>query len=64
MELLDLPEEDLSHIRTLPHVYQADYKDHTLTVLCDGGRHNLMRLLGYLQEKTAQSVMSTRSFRR
>ena len=51
VELLDLPEEDLSHIRTLPHVYQADYKDHTLTVLCDGGRHNLMRLLGYLQEK-------------
>ena len=51
MELMDLPEEDLSHIRTLPHVYQADYKDHTLTVLCDGGKHNLVRILDYLQEK-------------
>lgn len=51
MELMDLPEEDLAHIRTLPHVYQADYKDHTLTVLCDGGKHNLVRILDYLQEK-------------
>lgn len=51
VELLDLPQEDLSHIRTLPHVYQTDYKDHILTVLCDGGKHNLVRLLGYLQEK-------------
>ncbi len=51
MELVDLPEEDLAHIRTLPHVYQADYKDHTLTVLCDGGKHNLVRILDYLQEK-------------
>lgn len=51
LELMDLPVEDLTHIRTLPHVYQADYEDHTLTVLCDGGKHNLVRLLGYLQEK-------------
>ena len=51
LELMDLPAEDLAHIRTLPHVYQADYEDHTLTVLCDGGKHNLVRLLGYLQEK-------------
>lgn len=51
LELMDLPVEDLAHIRTLPHVYQADYEDHTLTVLCDGGKHNLVRLLGYLQEK-------------
>lgn len=51
LELVDLPVEDLAHIRTLPHVYQADYEDHTLTVLCDGGKHNLVRLLGYLQEK-------------
>ena len=51
LELMDLPAEDLAHIRTLPHVYQADYEDHTLTELCDGGKHNLVRLLGYLQEK-------------
>ena len=51
MELVDLPKEDLAHIHTLPHVYQADYKDHTLTVLCDGGKHNLVRILDYLQEK-------------
>ena len=51
MELVDLPKEDLAHIHTLPHVYQADYKDHTLTVLCDGGKHNLVRILDYLQGK-------------
>ena len=51
IELPFLSVEDLAQIRALPHVYQADYKDHTLTLLCDGGKHNLIRALNYLQEK-------------
>ena len=51
IELPFLSVEDLAQIRALPHVYQADYKDHTLTILCDGGKHNLIRALNYLQEK-------------
>ena len=51
IELPVLADEDLAQICRLPHVYQADYKDHTLTILCDGGKHNLVRALNYLQEK-------------
>ena len=51
IELPVLADEDLAQISRLPHVYQANYKDHTLTILCDGGKHNLVRALNYLQEK-------------
>lgn len=51
IELPELKTEDLDMIRTLPHVYHADYKDHILTILCDGGKHNLVRALNYLQEQ-------------
>jgi ABC-2 type transport system ATP-binding protein len=51
IDILELPEEDLAAIRALPHVYQADFADHKLTVLCSGGKHNLVRVLNYLQEK-------------
>ena len=48
IELPVLADEDLAQISRLPHV---DYKDHPLTILCDGGKHNLVRALNYLQEK-------------
>ena len=51
---IDMPEpsaEDLNAIRTLPHIYEVSYKEHLLTALCNGGSHNLIRVLGYLQEK-------------
>lgn len=51
IDVLDLPETDLTAIRQLPHVYQADFADHRLTVLCNGGKHNLVRVLNYLQER-------------
>ena len=51
IELVDLPESDLAAIRELPHVYQADFTDHKLVVLCNGGKHNLVRVLNYLQER-------------
>ena len=51
IELVDLPETDLSVIRQLPHIYQADFTDHKLVILCNGGKHNLVRVLNYLQER-------------
>lgn len=51
IDLLELPENNLEEIQHLPHVYQADYTDHKLTVLCSGGKHNLIRVLNYLQDK-------------
>ncbi|MGN0414988.1 MAG: ATP-binding cassette domain-containing protein [Agathobacter sp.] len=51
IELVDLPETDLAAIRQLPHIYQADFTDHKLVVLCNGGKHNLVRVLNYLQER-------------
>lgn len=50
IDILDLGEKHLSAIRELPHIYQADYDGRRLTLLCDGGRHNLIRVLDYLKE--------------
>ncbi len=51
IDLVDLPSDDLEAIRHLPHVYQADFSDHKLMVYCSGGKHNLVRVINYLQEK-------------
>lgn len=51
IEILDLPQEDLEAVRNLSHVYEADYTDHRLTVLCSGGKHNLLHVLDYLQSR-------------
>jgi ABC-2 type transport system ATP-binding protein len=51
IDVLELTAADLEGIRQLPHVYQADYDEHQLTVLCNGGKHNLIRVLGFLQER-------------
>lgn len=51
IEILDLPQEDLEAIRNISHVYEADYTDHRLTVLCSGGKHNLLHVLDYLQSR-------------
>ena len=46
------PEEDvMEKIRTLPHVYEVSYNDGRLYIYCSGGKHNLIRILGVLQEK-------------
>lgn len=50
IEILDLPKEAKAEIRTLKHVYKVSYEDHRLEVLCSGGKHNLPRVLEYLQE--------------
>ncbi|MDO4322408.1 MAG: ABC transporter ATP-binding protein [Lachnospiraceae bacterium] len=51
IEAVLLEEAQLEAIRSLPHVFQADYsKACTLTVKCTSAKHNLIRILNYLQE--------------
>lgn len=51
IEMVDIPEEYLADIRNLKHVYEVRFENHKLHVLCSGGKHNLLRILDYLQEK-------------
>lgn len=51
IDILDLTPEHLSEIRQLKHVYDVTFHDHCLQVLCNGGKHNLIRVLDYLQSQ-------------
>lgn len=51
IDILDFPEKELSAIRNLKNVYDVSYENHKLTVLCSGGKHNLIHILDYLQAK-------------
>lgn len=51
IEAAELSEAVIEEMRELPHVYEVTYEDGKLTIRCSGGKHNLMRMLGVLQEK-------------
>lgn len=51
IDILDLLPEHMDAIRRLPHVYEASFENHCLKVLCNGGKHNLPRVLEYLQSQ-------------
>lgn len=46
-----LTDSQLADIRNLPHVFQVDYKDSRLVVRCEKAKHNLVRVLEYLQKQ-------------
>lgn len=50
IEMFNVPDEVLSAISNLPHVYSAEFNEGLLTVKCSGGSHNLIRILSVLQE--------------
>ena len=50
IEILGLTEDILGRLSGLPHVYNTEYDGERLTVYCSGGKHNLIRILGVLQE--------------
>lgn len=50
VEILDLPKEHIEAVKTLKHVYSVDYEDTILTVCCRRGSHNLVTVLGYLNQ--------------
>ena len=49
IDILDIDQADIEALHKLPHVYEVSFEDHKLTILCDGGQHNLIRVLDYLQ---------------
>lgn len=51
IDILDISSSDIAEIKKLPHVYEVEFADHQLTILCDGGKHNLIRVLDFLQQK-------------
>ena len=50
IEAIILSNEQLGRLRTLPHVFDLQYKDEILTLRCTGAQHNLIHVLNYLQE--------------
>ena len=54
IESVVLNEGQLGQLRSLLHVFQLDYsEDCTLTIKCTSAKHNLVRILGYLQQQEA-----------
>ncbi len=51
IDILDLTPEQLARIRQLKHVYDASFQNHCLQILCNGGKHNLLHVLDYLQQE-------------
>ncbi|SHK59638.1 ABC transporter ATP-binding protein [Hespellia stercorisuis] len=46
-----LEAENLAAIGELPHVFDTAYENQELTVRCSGAKHNLVRILNYLQDQ-------------
>lgn len=50
IEVFDLSEELLNQIKSIKHVFSVKYQDHQLKIKCSGGKHNVVRVLSFLQE--------------
>ena len=50
VEAVAIEEAQIREIRQLPHVFDVRYDEQVLTVRCTGAKHNLIRILNYLQE--------------
>ncbi|MDO4556243.1 MAG: ABC transporter ATP-binding protein [Lachnospiraceae bacterium] len=51
IEAVVLKEEQIEEIRELPHVYKLTYEEQILKIKCNAGKHNLARVLNYLQDR-------------
>lgn len=51
IEAISLTEPELAALREFPHVFDLSYKEQVLTLRLNGAKHNLVRILNYLQEK-------------
>lgn len=50
VEVLGLTGEQMSELRSQPHVYENEYNGSMLTLRYSGGRHNLVRLMEFFKE--------------
>lgn len=51
IEAIALDEQRLSEIRELPHVFDVTYEEQMLKIRLTGAKHNLVRILHYLEER-------------
>lgn len=51
IEAVALTKNNLADIRSLSHVFDLSYQDQTMILRCSGAKHNLTRVLNYLQEQ-------------
>ena len=51
IEAVALTKNNLADIRSLSHVFDLSYKNQTMILRCSGAKHNLIRVLNYLQEQ-------------
>ena len=51
IEAVALTDINLTDIRSLSHVFDLSYEEQTLILRCSGAKHNLIRVLNYLQEQ-------------
>ncbi len=51
IEASQISSEDIEEISRLDHVYDVSFKDGKLVAKCSGGKHNLIRILDYLNNK-------------
>lgn len=47
----NLNTEHIENLKKLNHIYSIDYTGSKLTIKCNGGRHNLIHVMNYLQDK-------------
>lgn len=50
VEVFGLTGEQISELRSQPHVYEDEYNGGMLTLRYSGGRHNLVRLMEFFKE--------------
>ena len=51
IEAVILEERSIREIQALSHVFDVHYENQILTVRCTGAKHNLIRILNYLQNQ-------------
>ena len=51
IEAAALSEEQLADLRGFPHVFQLTYEEQVLKLRLSGAKHNLVRILHYLEEQ-------------
>ena len=50
IEMQSISEEHIKNIEKIIHVYEVSFEDGKLIVKCSGGKHNLIRILDYINE--------------
>ncbi|NLZ45756.1 MAG: ABC transporter ATP-binding protein [Clostridiales bacterium] len=50
IEIRDIKDSVVNEMIPLPHVYESTYADGILTIKCNGGKHNLIRVLAVLEK--------------